>query len=102
MLLDAASVWSKAWPILFAILFFGVIILIHELGHFTVAKLSGIKVNEFAIGMGPKLLSFGKGETKYSLRLIPMGGYVQMEGEDEQAKMSGLLTKSPCGSASSL
>ena len=85
---------EQGWPILFAILFFGVIILIHELGHFTVAKLSGIKVNEFAIGMGPKLLSFGKGETKYSLRLIPMGGYVQMEGEDEASEDERLLTKS--------
>ena len=95
MLLDAASVWSKAWPILFAILFFGVIILIHELGHFTVAKLSGIKVNEFAIGMGPKLLSFGKGETKYSLRLIPMGGYVQMEGEDEASEDERAFNQKP-------
>ncbi|MBQ8623433.1 MAG: site-2 protease family protein [Oscillospiraceae bacterium] len=71
--------------ILVAVLIFGLIILIHEFGHFTVAKACGIKVNEFAIGMGPKLLSFGKGETKFSLRAIPMGGYVSMEGEDEES-----------------
>lgn len=71
--------------ILIAILIFGVIIIIHELGHFTAAKLSGIRVNEFAIGMGPKLVSFGKGETKYSLRALPIGGFVSMEGEDESS-----------------
>ncbi len=83
------------WPILIAILFFGLMIFIHELGHFTVAKLSGIRVNEFAIGMGPKLLSFGKGETTYSLRLIPMGGYVQMEGEDEASEDERAFNKKP-------
>lgn len=65
------------------------------MGHFTVAKLSGIKVNEFAIGMGPKLFSFGKGETKYSLRLIPMGGYVQMEGEDEASEDERAFNQKP-------
>ncbi len=61
---------------------FGLVIFIHELGHFLSAKACGVKVNEFALGMGPKLISFGKKETKYSLRLLPIGGYVQMEGED--------------------
>lgn len=69
--------------ILVAILIFGVIILVHELGHFFVAKLMGVKVNEFAIGMGPKLLKFGKKETVYTLRALPIGGYCAMEGEDE-------------------
>lgn len=71
--------------ILVAVLIFGIIILIHEFGHFAVAKACDIKVNEFAIGMGPKIFSFGKGETKFSLRAIPMGGYVSMEGEDEES-----------------
>lgn len=71
--------------ILVAVLIFGIIILIHEFGHFAVAKACDIKVNEFAIGMGPKIFSFGKGETKFSLRAIPMGGYVSMEGEDEDS-----------------
>ncbi len=68
--------------ILIAILIFGIIILIHELGHFLVAKACKIKVNEFAIGMGPKIVSWGKGETTYALRLLPIGGFVSMEGED--------------------
>ena len=69
--------------ILAAIVVFGTVILVHESGHFFTAKLCGVKVNEFALGMGPKLVGFGKKETKYSLRLLPIGGYVSMEGEDE-------------------
>ncbi len=69
-----------------AIFVFLVVVLVHELGHFTVAKLVGIKVNEFAIGMGPKLYQRKKGETQYTLRLLPIGGYVQMEGEDESSE----------------
>lgn len=84
-LLSISSVWGKAWPILVAVLFFGFVITIHEFGHFIAAKLSGIKVDEFAIGMGPSVLKFGKKETKYSLRLFPIGGYVSMEGEDEES-----------------
>lgn len=68
-----------------AIFVFLLVVLLHELGHFTVAKLSGIKVNEFAIGMGPKLIQTKKGETEYTLRLLPIGGYVKMEGEDESS-----------------
>lgn len=68
-----------------AIFVFLIVVLVHELGHFTVAKLVGIKVNEFAIGMGPKLYQRKKGETQYTLRLLPIGGYVQMEGEDESS-----------------
>ena len=78
-------IWQKVWPFLFAILFFALIIIIHELGHFTFAKIFKVKVNEFSIGMGPKLFSKIKGDTKYSLRLLPIGGYVQMEGEDEES-----------------
>ena len=58
------------------------LILVHELGHFFVAKACGIRVLEFSMFMGPKLLAFKKGETQYTLRLIPMGGYVKMEGEE--------------------
>lgn len=71
--------------ILLAILIFGVIIMIHELGHFLTAKAVGICVPEFSIGMGPQLCHFTKGETKYTLRLFPIGGYVAMEGEDEES-----------------
>ena len=65
-----------------AILMFSFLIFIHEFGHFITAKLFGVKVNEFAIFMGPRLLHWGKGETEYSLRLLPIGGYCAMEGED--------------------
>ncbi|WP_455249275.1 M50 family metallopeptidase [Ruminococcus sp.] len=71
--------------LLIAILIFGLIIGIHEFGHFIVAKLNRIQVNEFAIGMGPKLLHFRKGETTYSLRLFPIGGFCSMEGEDQSS-----------------
>lgn len=73
------------FKILAAIFVFGIIILVHELGHFLMCKLMGVRVNEFAIGMGPKLLSFGKKETAYTLRLFPIGGFCAMEGEDEGA-----------------
>ena len=68
--------------IVIALLIFGIIVTIHEFGHFICAKLSGIKVLEFAVGMGPKIISKQFGETRYSLRLIPMGGFCAMEGED--------------------
>lgn len=68
-----------------SILVFGSVIFIHEFGHFITAKKSGIKVNEFAIGMGPLLVSKTVGDTQYSLRLLPIGGYCAMEGEDEES-----------------
>ncbi|MCR5484440.1 MAG: M50 family metallopeptidase [Clostridiales bacterium] len=84
-LTTAATVWSKVWPILFAILLFGFIIFSHELGHFLFAKLFKVKVNEFAIGMGPAFFKKQRGETLYALRAFPIGGYVAMEGEDEDS-----------------
>ena len=69
--------------ILAAILIFGILIAVHELGHFLAAKFCGVQVNEFSIGMGPALWKRQKGETLYSLRLLPIGGYCAMEGEDE-------------------
>ncbi len=71
--------------IIVAILMFGVIIALHELGHFATAKLFGVRVNEFSIGMGPALLKRQKGETLYSVRALPVGGYCAMEGEDEES-----------------
>ena len=70
------EIWSKTWPILMAIMFFGLIIGLHELGHFLSAKLFGVRVHEFSLGMGPALFKKKKGETQYSLRLFPIGGYV--------------------------
>jgi regulator of sigma E protease len=74
-----------AVKIISAILIFGILVAIHELGHFTVAKLCGIQVNEFAIGMGPRLFKLKKGETVYSLRCFPIGGFCAMEGEDDSS-----------------
>ncbi|MDX1772054.1 MAG: RIP metalloprotease RseP, partial [Planococcaceae bacterium] len=64
------------------ILIFGSLVFFHELGHFIFAKRAGIMVREFAIGFGPKILGFTKGETLYTIRLLPLGGYVRMAGED--------------------
>lgn len=79
------SILTTIALILIGVLLFELIIFIHEFGHFITAKKSGIKVNEFSLGMGPKIFSFGKGETKYSLRIFPIGGFCAMEGEDEES-----------------
>jgi len=71
--------------IVIAILLFGVLVAIHEFGHFITAKACNVKVNEFSVGMGPLLWHRDKGETQYSLRLLPIGGYCAMEGEDEDS-----------------
>ena len=68
--------------ILLFILMFGIIVIAHEFGHFLLAKVNGIHVVEFSVGMGPKLFHFTKGETLYSLRLLPIGGACIFEGED--------------------
>ena len=71
----------------------GFLIIIHEGGHFLVAKLCKVKVNEFAIGFGPILLQKQGKETKYVLRLIPLGGFVNMEGEEERSENEGSFSK---------
>lgn len=72
--------------IIVAVIMFGLLIAVHEFGHFFTAKLFGVKVNEFAIGMGPTILKKQKGETLYSLRVFPIGGFCAMEGEDEDSE----------------
>lgn len=89
LLLTFPEVWSKVWPILVAILFFGFIIFIHEFGHFIFAKIFGVKVNEFALGMGPTIFKKQGKETKYALRLFPIGGFISMEGEEEESDDAG-------------
>lgn len=71
------------WSI--AVILFLTVIIIHEFGHFIFAKMNKIKVNEFAIGMGPKLFGIQGKETLYTFRLLPIGGYCAMEGEDEES-----------------
>lgn len=71
--------------IIIAILIFSLLIIFHELGHFLLAKKNGIRVNEFCLGLGPTVVGFTKGETKYSLHLLPFGGACMMEGEDAES-----------------
>ena len=71
--------------IIYAVIMVCILIFVHELGHFIAAKACGVKVNEFALGMGPAIFQRKKGDTTYSLRIIPMGGYCAMEGEDEES-----------------
>lgn len=78
--------------IIIAIIIFGILIAIHEFGHFTAAKLCGVKVEEFAIGMGPALFKKQKGETVYALRILPIGGFCAMAGEDEESDDPRALT----------
>lgn len=78
-----------------SIFVFLLVITLHEFGHFIAAKLSGIKVNEFAVGMGPKLFGKKKGETLYSLRALPIGGFCAMEGESEDSEDPRSFQKAP-------
>lgn len=71
--------------IIIAVLLFSIIVLFHELGHFLLAKANGIRVNEFSLGLGPTIVGFQKGETKYSIKLFPFGGACMMEGEDSDS-----------------
>ena len=75
------------------IFLFGFLVLIHESGHFFVAKLCKVKVNEFAIGFGPTIWSRQGKSTKYALRLIPLGGFVSMEGEDRRSTKEGSFSE---------
>src|SRR2546426_10832182 len=67
----------------------GFMILIHEFGHYAVAKLLGVRVEQFAIGFGKRLIGFRKGETDYRLNAIPLGGYVKMSGENPMDEHTG-------------
>ena len=81
--------------VIYAIILFVLLIFPHELGHFIVAKAVGVKVNEFAFGMGPALFKRQKGETLYAVRLIPIGGYCAMEGENEESDDSRSFNNKP-------
>ena len=81
--------------VILAILLFGLLVGIHEGGHFLAAKACGVRVEEFALGMGPALWKKQKGETLYALRLIPFGGYCAMAGEDEASDDPRAFTSQP-------
>ncbi len=74
-------------PLALAIISLGVLIFVHELGHFLIAKSFGVYVERFSLGFGPKIFSFKKGETEYALSSIPLGGYVKMLGEDAEEEI---------------
>ncbi len=80
---------------IYAVILFCILIFPHELGHFIVAKAVGVKVNEFAMGMGPALYKKQKGETLYAIRLIPIGGYCAMEGENEESEDNRAFNNKP-------
>lgn len=75
--------------IIVALIIFSIIILFHELGHFLLAKKNGIKVNEFSLGLGPTIIGIRRGETLYSIKLLPFGGACMMEGEDGESSDNG-------------
>ena len=88
---------SLIWGFLKIVIILGTLITIHELGHFTVAKLCKVKVNKFSIGFGPVLFKKQKGETEYTLRAFPFGGFVQMEGEEERSEEERAFNKKSVG-----
>jgi regulator of sigma E protease len=82
--------------ILGAVLAFSILVIVHELGHFTLAKLNGVKVEEFSLGMGPKLFGIKGKETEYLIKALPIGGYVKMLGEEEKVSdVRSFSSKSP-------
>lgn len=81
--------------LIYAVLIFCLLIFVHEFGHFITAKMCGVKVNEFAIGMGPVIINKQKGETLYSIRLLPIGGFCAMEGEDEDSEDERAFNNQP-------
>ena len=89
------KILTTAALIAIGVLLFELIVFIHEFGHFITAKKFGVQVNEFAIGMGPKLFQFERGETKYSLRLLPIGGYCSLEGENEESENERAFVNKP-------
>ena len=86
---------DKDLNIVIALIIFGIIVLIHEFGHFLFAKLSGVKVVEFSVGMGPRIFSVKGKETRYSLKLLPLGGSCAMYGEDEDEDAPGSFNSAP-------
>ncbi|MGD2109858.1 MAG: RIP metalloprotease RseP [Phycisphaerae bacterium] len=78
-----SGIWSVAWPYLMMLLGFSLIVFVHELGHFAVAKWAGVRVERFAVGFGRELFGVTKGETRYSFNVLPLGGYVKMLGQED-------------------
>lgn len=82
--MSLVGLWSQwIWPLAMFIIGLGLVVFVHELGHFIVAKLVDIRVDRFALGFGPKILGFRRGETEYCLCLLPLGGYIAMAGQED-------------------
>ncbi len=77
------GIWSSSWPYLLMLMGFSLIVFVHELGHFIVAKWAGVRVEKFAIGFGRELFGVTRGETRYSFNVLPLGGYVKMLGQED-------------------
>ncbi|MGI6160845.1 MAG: RIP metalloprotease RseP [Christensenellales bacterium] len=90
-----AAVLSVGFSILAAVLVLGIIIMIHELGHFLMGRAMGIGVVEFGIGFGPKLIAWERKGTKYSIRALPIGGFTQFLGEDEDNRDPAAMNNQP-------
>jgi len=84
---EQMALWAlkSAWHIFLVLVGFCLVIFVHELGHFIMARLVGIRVEAFAIGFGPKVAGFKRGATEYSIRAIPFGGFVKMLGQEDTA-----------------
>lgn len=90
------NLWNEwLWPILQFVVGLGVVIFVHELGHFIVAKAVDMRVEQFALGFGTRLLGFKKGETEYRLNLIPMGGYVKLTGQEDFGPLKDEASRDP-------
>ena len=86
--------------LIYFIIILGIIVIVHEFGHFIIGKVSGVTVEEFAIGMGPKLIGFNKNGTDYSLRLFPIGGYCKFKDEDGLQSENSEVTEGSFNSVS--
>ena len=86
---------SSVTSILAFVFVLGVLIFVHELGHFLMARRIGVRVLTFSLGFGPKLLSFRRGDTEYCISAIPLGGYVKMAGENPEDARTGVVGRVP-------
>jgi regulator of sigma E protease len=87
--------WEWLWPILQFIIGLGLVVFVHELGHFTMAKVGDIKVEQFALGFGPRIFGFKARETDYRVNLLPLGGYVKMVGQEDFGTVEDLNESDP-------
>ena len=84
ILADLATLWGDyIWPVFLLVFGFGLVVFVHELGHFLACKAVGVRVDRFALGFGPRLLGVKRGDTDYCIKLLPLGGYIKMLGQED-------------------